>query len=83
MRKGLDLGECLGRREHKYNALVIWYTISYDLSTQLVGYTLRPSRSFANVVEYTWFSKRNQILDSLDLYGIYSIAEVLPDECVG
>ncbi len=78
----------LGSRDRKYNALVTRQTISYNLTTQSVDYTLRASRSFADAVAHTLFShlivKRFRVFVRRFNVGCTgSIAESLPDERLG
>ncbi|UIL54018.1 MoaD/ThiS family protein [Pantoea agglomerans] len=73
----------LGSRERKYNLLATRKTISYNLDTRAVDYTLRASRSFADAVAHEWLVIGEQPVSSIDLYGLYAIAEALPDARLG
>ncbi|MFZ4831548.1 host specificity factor TipJ family phage tail protein [Rouxiella sp. Mn2063] len=67
-------------RERKYNALITRHTISYDMATRKVDYTLRPSRSFADAVAHTWLVMGEQPESSIDLYELYRIGQNITAE---
>lgn len=64
-------------QERKYNALITRYVVSYDITTQQVDYTLRPSRKFADIALFNWVVRGAQPESSIDIYGLYQIQQQL------
>ncbi|MEX0549051.1 host specificity factor TipJ family phage tail protein [Raoultella terrigena] len=67
-------------REQKYNLLAQRNTITYNTSTGLVDYTLRPSRRFADAVLHEWLVVGGQELSRIDVATLYSIQSSFTDE---
>lgn len=70
-----------GQKDRKYNVMANRHTISYVNGA--IDMTLRPSRSFADAVIHTWIVMAQQPASTLDIAGLYEIAEGLDDERLG
>lgn len=66
-------------RDRKYNALINRHVISYNVTTQKVDYTLRPSRKFADIALFNWLVSGGQGEGSIDIYGLYQIQAALDE----
>jgi len=60
-------------RDRKYNALITRHVISYNMTTQQVDYSLRPSRKFADIALFNWLVVGQQPVSSIDIFGLYQI----------
>ncbi|MEQ9830544.1 host specificity factor TipJ family phage tail protein [Pectobacterium versatile] len=71
------------QRQLKFNALINRHVISYNSDTAEIDYTERPSRSFADIVLHNWVVIGKQDASSIDIDGLYEIANSLADERLG
>jgi len=72
-----------GSRERKYNALITRKVISYDYDNEVIDYTLRASRSFADAVIHNWIMIGGQPASTIDMHELYTISNTLPDARLG